>query len=169
MFRHCLYCDTKFKIQRNTAAFCSDTCRSRYNRENYLQCFYCGELATSRDHVTPHAVSPTETRDFGLDETVRCCMPCNSQLGSKGAYNLLMRIAWLIERTVQKHKLLEPIPDWSDEEIAELGPNLRRQVKHLMRQRERHMTRVIYMRGVLLKLNAKTEDPVAVPELRRAD
>lgn len=52
---------------------------------NPFDCFYCGEMASSIDHVPPISrVSDYES--FGLDEEVYikvpCCRECNGLLGS---------------------------------------------------------------------------------------
>lgn len=91
-------------------------------------CFYCGDPRESLDHCPPLSVACALDLDKfrkngGELVLVPCCSQCNSMLGSKKLGTPGERLAYLwaayatlIEKT--NH-------GWSEEEVSELGRNLR--------------------------------------------
>ncbi len=150
--RDCLYCTKRFTATTERRLFCSDACKMRYNREERLTCFYCGEIAPTRDHITPQAFSATE--GFRGKETVNCCRKCNSTLGAAAPRSIEGRVLYLVERTIIQYELNNPIPEWDDEEIEELGPNLRSFVEAKIRERQRAFQRLFFMKGTLKYIRA---------------
>ena len=139
--RDCIYCGTRFLVKTNRRIFCSDKCKTRYNREERLTCFYCGDLASTRDHITPQSVCSDYGKKFAGVEVVNCCRECNALLGANFPFNMLERMNYLSRRIVNKYKLNKPIPEWSDEEIKELDGNLRKSVRAKIRERQRAIER----------------------------
>lgn len=150
--RDCLYCATRFHAHTQRRVFCSDICRARYNRELECTCFYCGDLADSRDHITPHSALVEPNRLFDGRETVPCCRECNSLLGDHEPHNLPRRIQYLIAAMIRKYDLDIMIPEWADVELEELGYSLRSAVRGKMRRRQRALERVLAMRGLWRKI-----------------
>lgn len=142
--RDCLYCAKRFEAKLTRRIFCSNACRARYNRERSLSCFYCGEVANTKEHITPQSVMR-----MGNGETVRACADCNSCIGATCPVDLEERVQTLIERFTRRFKLTKTIPEWDDEEISELGPALKRKVRQKIYERQRAINRVLYMEGVL--------------------
>lgn len=119
--RDCLFCAGRFTAKLERRLFCSDICRVRYNREERLKCFYCGDLASDREHVTPHSATNAGGHKFNGKETVNCCSECNTLLGTVYPYDLQARINYLYEKIIKKYQLDVLIPEWADEEFEELG------------------------------------------------
>lgn len=139
--RNCHQCGTRFLVKVERKIFCSDRCRVRYHREHRLVCFYCGDTADTIDHLFP------QMHGNGRGETVQACKECNSTMGAFGAGNILARIEYLHTRYVKKYQLDKNIPDWSDDELAELGPTLRSSIQAKTIQRENALDRVIHIRA----------------------
>jgi hypothetical protein len=75
-------------------------------RDNY-QCYYCKVTLTSRnktiDHIFPQSKGGKDT----FDNTVACCLPCNSKKGDK----LLEELGWSVPLPkVPQHNILYSFP-----------------------------------------------------------
>lgn len=97
-------------------------------------CIYCGEPATTKDHVFPVA------RAAVLDLTrpnvraqllphglciVKACAACNSLASDRPFTSILEKRRWIQERLRKKfHKKLHS-PEWEEHELNELGHGLR--------------------------------------------
>jgi hypothetical protein len=149
MHRSCLYCAERFEVRNSRRVFCSDTCRVRYNREHKDRCFYCGELADTRDHLTPQAVGSAGLSQWLGQDVVQCCRECNMLLGDRYAYALIPRMEHLAHALVRKYKLADAVPEWDDSEVEELGPSLRSYVRGRVRARQRALDRVWHVRAVI--------------------
>lgn len=96
-------------------------------------CVYCGETATSIDHVTPiwhvaRLLDIIEHHRLRLRHglyTVPSCRDCNSRLGGFIAFSITEKRAELKRRLRTKHQRLLQSYDWHPEEISEHGPTLR--------------------------------------------
>jgi hypothetical protein len=98
------------------------------------ECAYCGERATLKDHVIPRAyLSPQSSRkrngssDPGFK--VDCCSHCNAILGDRIFHSLVERKAFVYKRLKVKLRGHSSRVVWDEEEMAELGPNLRSSVE----------------------------------------
>lgn len=147
--RDCLFCSSRFTARLERRLFCSDICRARYNREEKLRCFYCGELATSRDHIYPHSARTSIGKNvFEGQETVNACTECNTALSDKFPFSIENRVAYLEQWLIDRYDLHETLPEWFDDEIFELGETLRRGIAGKIRQRQRAIERILHVRGV---------------------
>lgn len=156
IFRNCHHCTKRFEVTRGWQLFCCDICRKRWNYIESGYCFYCGEPGSMhRDHIHPVAARTTERRSFAGQETVYSCVECNSSLGAKIFGDIVFRVKWLIEHYNKKYKLDIGAVGWSETELAELGPSLRKRVKHLLTVRHKAERRVLYLRAVLGELNRR--------------
>ena len=88
-------------------------------------CAYCGEVeGLQRDHVIPTSYLRQKRRYEG-DWLVPACSECNRTLGSELIFNVPDRALWVMTAYQRKYrKLIRAIP-WDEEEIAELGHNLK--------------------------------------------
>lgn len=128
--------------------FCSDRCRVKYNREVHLACFYCGELGAQRDHITPHSLMNVgKVRKFKGKETVNACPECNKLASNKNGIFLEDKILMLIERYKTRYSLLDIIPEWSDEELKELGTSLKSAVKNKILKRQVAIEKVLHLKA----------------------
>lgn len=149
--RNCHNCGTRFTTSSSRRLFCSDKCKVRYHREHSLTCFYCGDLADSKDHILPQV-------DGGANgETVLSCRDCNVRMGARGALSIDQRLSLLIESLERKFQLTKPIPEWDDEELEELGHSLRSRIKSAIHQRQNALERVIHIRARLREIRRLTK------------
>lgn len=156
--RRCTYCSSTFQSDEKRRLFCSDICRTRYNRDNEFVCFYCGDVATDRDHITPHSTGQFPTRSWrGLDY-VNCCSECNTLMGNFHPYSLGRRIRRLIDRFARIKGLNKGKVQWDEDELEELGPELRRQIRAEQEARDRNEARVAHMRNLLLEVEAAEDE-----------
>lgn len=141
----CKYCGKQFTAERKSATYCSDSCRVRACRSRAQACWYCGEVATSRDHVIPHSTTGRNKRRYEGVELIECCASCNSILGANLFDTLAERVAFLARRFRDKHKLNKPHVEWSEEDVAELQGNLRQYVKAKELEWARNRSRYLHM------------------------
>jgi hypothetical protein len=148
--RNCHNCGTRFTTSSTKRLFCSDRCKVRYHRAHSLTCFYCGDLADSKDHILPQAFGN------GAGETVLSCRDCNTRMNAFGPLSIDQRVSRLIESLTKKHQLDRPIPEWDDEELEELGYSLRQRIKAKLHQRQNAIERVIHIRKRLNEIRRLT-------------
>lgn len=78
-------------------------------------------------------------------ETIKCCTRCNSALGGR-LLEIEDRIAFLIKYYTIRHKLDTPIVQWDEEELNDLGRNLKQKIKKLIELRKRGEAKIMYLR-----------------------
>jgi len=109
-------------------------------------CYYCGLLACTEDHVIPLSILNTLDR-IADPETYRkliknrtmlvpACRECNCLLGSTYQKTLEERKAFLKKRLKQRYKKLLNTPDWSQAELNEMGPNLKKHIISCLYERD---------------------------------
>lgn len=148
--RTCQYCSERFTTDQHKRVFCSDKCKTRYHRLHRLTCWYCGELATSIDHLFPQVIGG------GKGDTVPACLECNKTVQHMHAGSVAARCKFLFYAYVKKFKLNKFIPEWDDDEIEELTGSLKKTVKHKIMQRQRAIERVEYIRSRFMSLEETT-------------
>jgi len=117
-------------------------------------CTYCGEPCDTRDHVIPFSytsVHPANKRDHRSnkeEDTVPCCMECNQMLGNRLLTTVATRAAYLIGATERRYSKLLEMPDWTEDELEDLGYALRTNIetsidsKRIVQERLRYLTLV---------------------------
>ncbi len=132
--RRCLVCRHLFIPDPLWHRFCGSACRfaaSTMRKSIALaewRCTYCGDIADSIDHDPPTSTR-RRLRDIGLDHEyafveVRCCRECNSALGDDGGWTVRERKRFIKRWLMRRYGRLLSMPDWQDDELLELGPNL---------------------------------------------
>ena len=101
-----------------------------------LECIYCGEPATDRDHVVPHSLTSKVERSWTTSEVVPACRDCNGSLHNRPLLTIAARADWLLRRLFRKQGSLKGRP-WTDEELMELGETLR---KYVVSQENKRLT-----------------------------
>ena len=127
----CLVCSKPFK-HRSNKMYCSDKCRyyawaAAQEGKNVKSCYYCGLPASTIDHVPPRSVRPMllEQSHYSWSFTeVDACYECNSWLGTKQPWDVVGRKAAVKEHLRKKYAYYLDIPNWSAQELADLGPSL---------------------------------------------
>lgn len=98
-------------------------------------CTYCGSWdGNHRDHVIPASYGQAK-KNFKC-ETVPACGECNVLLGDRLYFTLPSRAAYLMGVYQTRYKKLLKQPDWSDEEIEELGPSMRTSIIQTMKDKK---------------------------------
>lgn len=90
----------------------------------YPVCVYCGDYFQCRDHTIPISYSQTY-RDYKPGSTVKSCSECNNALGGKPLFTTTERAEYLLEWYQKRRKKYIEFPDWSDDEVDEMGYNIR--------------------------------------------
>lgn len=110
----------------------------RYKRFSFFgdsTCIYCGRDATTKDHVPAVVNSYCYNMSKYPHIVVPACRSCNSILGDKFKNTMLERVKHLAIRYEKKFEKVLSVPDWKEEEIAEMGPIMRRRIRHAMNQK----------------------------------
>lgn len=141
---------------------------SRYATDGGIEgvCTYCGTVADSVDHVVPqHLLERAGELELDLSKVMRmrswqvpACRECNSFLGGK-------LFATLKERRESAHKSIRRkyasylrVPNWSDEELSEMGPRASDEIRAALVVRN-------WIRGRLAWKGATVVDISAVYDL----
>lgn len=131
---------------------------ARYTRINgerssnnlYWLCVYCGAPADTRDHVPP-ITRVCDYEAFNLTHEmyllVPCCNACNSILSDSLQENILDRIEHLKGILSSRYTRRLKSQEWQQDEIAELGRNLRSHVAVAAAKDDRVRARVNYYGG----------------------
>jgi hypothetical protein len=121
----------------------------RYHYENVSgdDCYYCGDVATVRDHALPlsysNRVAITDA-ERALLILIPACPSCNGTLGARVFDSLEARCRYVAEHLAQKHRRLLARGDWTPEELADLGPTLKGRVSDLQRRRAAIAARIAH-------------------------
>jgi len=89
-------------------------------------CIYCGdEGEITTDHVP--AISLAALVDMDDRLLVPSCRPCNLMISNDGL-DIQERAEILYKRLKRKYKKILSIPDWDEDELKDLGYNLRMKI-----------------------------------------
>ncbi len=99
-------------------------------------CAYCGDMAQAWDHVFPHCADAAGYKRQWNRGVLPCCHDCNSRLSSSIFETLTDRLAHLAGLVRRKYKKLLSGPEWTDEDIEEMGPGLRSAMRTARLQRK---------------------------------
>ena len=106
-------------------------------------CFYCGQPATCMDHFPP-----VSQYVHGSDSwLVPSCSECNSLAGDSIQYTLEQRRAYVREKLSKRYRKLLNMPEWSDEELNELGESLRESVVRALHEKHHIESRISWENG----------------------
>lgn len=107
-------------------------------------CHYCGADADTKDHIIPIVYlrngRPRNRRAIG--DTVDCCRECNSLLGAKALFSIEERANELAECLTRRYKKELKAPIWTEEDLSDLGPTLRKQIEAKQYLRQETLERV---------------------------
>lgn len=95
-----------------------------------MRCAYCGDFASSRDHVIPVSSGQSmTTRSTTRKNSVPCCSECNSYLGNRHYHTVGTRAAYLVDRIEKEYQKVLSMPPWTSDEISEMGYTLKVYIK----------------------------------------
>lgn len=110
-------------------------------------CVYCGLPADTYDHVPPLSRVDDYRALVTHQETyilVSCCRQCNSLLSNSLQENIICRYDVLkirLRSRLNKHIMKR---EWTQEEIAQLGPNLKTKIMRAVNLHNRAQERLQY-------------------------
>lgn len=115
-------------------------------------CTYCEALADCWDHVIPLDILSGPRRSYsGRYWIVPACTECNRTLGFKAILNIPERAAFLHDKYAIKYRKLLSAPEWSAEELADLGPGLRASIVSSETERASVIGRMAHLKTVSVK------------------
>lgn len=132
----CVVCGKQIKESRSgRKKFCSDACRAFQWRtgKSATPCHYCGCPGGTIDHVPPQSARPIILK-FGLEKQhpfveVHACSECNSLLGNRALWKLSQRKKFIRRALRRRYKRLLNLPNWTPEQLNELGHTLKSYVQ----------------------------------------
>lgn len=92
-------------------------------------CFYCGERATQDEHVVAQ-VYDVETW------TVRSCWECNALAGQEPFATITHKHEYIRDRRRLRYAKLLKMPEWTEDDLDEMGTNLRNTIIAYQRARD---------------------------------
>ncbi len=110
-------------------------------------CYYCGMIATSFDHFIPRVLIK-EGLFTEHQRLIPACQQCNSILGARVFPTLALRREAAKAGIRKKYARILNIPEWTEEEIEELGYTLKTRVRAGWKLKQLIRYRLAY-RGVL--------------------
>ena len=111
----------------------------RYN------CTYCGDkYAEDLDHVIPVSINEVsrKTAKWSKTHVVPSCKECNNALSDKYLTTVWQRARFIQERLEKKYKKAFKTPEWDEEDLKELSPKLRKEIKNDLALKRLHIYRV---------------------------
>lgn len=108
------------------------------NEKYQFHCIYCGDRKNiQRDHVVPKSWSQNYSFfNTSRNPLVPACKECNVALSNVPRHTPESRADYLIEKYEKKWNKILTMPEWTKEEINELGPRLRSQLLRKLREKE---------------------------------
>ena len=138
----------KFYLKYESRYTLAPSQRSKNNL--YWLCAYCGQPAETRDHVPPISrVDDYMAYNLKVEIYIKvpCCKQCNSWLSDSLQESFQRRFIYAKEIMERKWKSkLKPI-DWSENEILELGKNLRSKIVSEINKSSKFIERHEYYEG----------------------
>ena len=153
----CFYCSEAFEVSLDHTLFCSHVCKARYSRESDTKCFYCGDIASERDHIIPHSLSGKNKRIWTVD-WVGSCGECNRFMGSASPFSLTDRIQIVIAKITRKYKLADPDPDWDEYDLRGMSKMFKDKIKADAQLRRRAEGRLVFLKARLSDLCAIADE-----------
>lgn len=107
-------------------------------------CIYCGEWATCRDHFPPVSMSK-------VGVLLPSCHECNFLAGVHHPTDLVSRIRHVRQAIEKKYRRVLETPEWSDEELSELGRGLKEDITKWRNLRRTVLRRIVWNAESYLK------------------
>ena len=128
-------------------------------------CTYCGQRATTLDHVVPVIYTQSAPRkrkrpSYSREKVVPACAECNSLLSSIGYFSISERANYLIGRISRRHKKTLSMPSWTEDDLIEgdIQGRLKGYVVALAAERETTLKRIEYLNLVAAMPELKIQD-----------
>lgn len=130
-------------------------------------CTYCGLVGSTQDHVPPRAIRQSlipGDHYAGFWGIVSACQECNSSLSDRPLLTIDARKTFIRNRLQVKYAKVLSMPRWSDEQIQELGPYMRRRVRYAIKRQRQVLYRLSFT-GVPQEVTAGMMNQALPPEM----
>lgn len=115
-----------------------------------LICTYCGVPADSEDHVVPrHLLARAGELEMDLSQVMRmqtwvvpACRECNSIIGGQLFATIKERRECAHKGIRKKYASYLRVPNWSEEDLEEMGPDAQREIIAAIKVRDWVKTRL---------------------------
>jgi hypothetical protein len=124
--------------------------------EHWPLCVYCGNPAGTRDHVPPISrVGDYESLGMQIEVYVKvpACTECNMIAADTLQPSFMDRAEYVKDRLARKYARSLSAPDWDEDELAQLGRNLRSKVRAALNRKRPQLERIEYYAGVEIVLD----------------
>ena len=113
-----------------------------------IPCVYCGMPANSDDHVVPLAFYQAAMDCVAMEHwrftLVPSCQECNATAGDRVFETITQKRRYIQERLKCRYKKILAIPEWTEDEINDLSPDLARYVRHGLKLKTIIWQRITY-------------------------
>ena len=100
------------------------------------RCTYCGVRAEHRDHVVPFSYNSSRKKrrasDYNEDDCVPACRECNLTAGSRVFDSVEEKRDYIQQKLGYKYRSIINFPDWTTDEIKEMGSAFRKHLQAAM-------------------------------------
>lgn len=105
--------------------------------EDNGECVYCGDPADTYDHFLPVSIAVGLREDVAVGRhfMLPACRSCNSTAGAEVFRSIGAKRRYVQERLRIANWKLLAMPDWTEDELGELGPGMRGQVLAAIRRK----------------------------------
>lgn len=110
-------------------------------------CVYCGMLADSVDHIIPISIlgKLSNLSNEIESNTIPCCRECNYLAGSSFFQSFADKKTYVNGQIRAKYYKTLRIPEWSKEELKDVGPNARTDICAFIRKKQIILERLEYV------------------------
>lgn len=127
-------------------------------------CVYCGFPSGTKDHLIPKTWTG-DTRRARV-AVVPACAECNSLIHVSGSFNVSERRRIAQAKLAKKHRAVLAGIDWTDEQLAEFGPNLRSSLTSALQKKRALQSRLSWPEDPFYDIRAwqlsGIDDPVSL-------
>jgi hypothetical protein len=103
-------------------------------------CVYCGVAANTKDHLLPESWSGKAKRRWIA--TVPACGQCNSAINDTPEFSISKRREVAKEVIARRYRKVIDLPDYTPQQLAEYGKNLRAYIRKGLAERDEALRRL---------------------------
>jgi len=114
----------------------------------YGDCTYCGIPSETLDHIPPIShvqYFSDKAKDTFSFFKIPSCLECNSALNSLTLYTVAERKHYIKKHITKKYKKALRVPYWDEEELKELHPTMREEIRKANKQSSWVKERITWM------------------------
>lgn len=112
-------------------------------------CVYCGMDAIARDHLRPFSydnirTTRSESNYKDLTNIIPACTDCNNMLSNMMFKSIADKAEYIARRLSVRFKKVLASPDWTEEDLSELGHSLKSYVKKTQNKKKLVQARIAF-------------------------